>query len=329
MAVYYWLQAVQIVGTATRPEDEGTLLGRFIDVVTTVDPWVGHPYRFAAVWLTGSEEDVRQANRLLERSFEYHPDEWRNRFYLGFNHFYYLEEEEPAAHWLEEAARIEGSPRYLGGLAARLRAGQSGIEVAARMIHRLMAEAEDPYAKAEYEKMLDEIETERRARFLDAAREAISNVGRVEGWHPQVKRSPVLTPEPTGMGAQRRCHFYDGTSVVETVTDDMGVLLDDVIERAERASDRIHQFQRRRREREARAGHRPRASDGPEEFEDIEAWLADPGIIRHRGKLEMLRRNARSFLALDDPAAFLWRYVSPAPLQTMNTIKYATRTGRR
>ena len=53
---------------------------------------------------------------------------------------------------------------------------------------------------------------------LDAAWEAVSNVGRVEGWHPQVKRSPVLSPEPTGMGAQRRCHFYDGTSVVETVT---------------------------------------------------------------------------------------------------------------
>lgn len=53
---------------------------------------------------------------------------------------------------------------------------------------------------------------------LDAASEAVSNVGRVEGWHPQVKRSPVLSPEPTGMGAQRRCDFYDGTSVVETVT---------------------------------------------------------------------------------------------------------------
>ena len=53
---------------------------------------------------------------------------------------------------------------------------------------------------------------------LDASWEAISNVGNVERWHPEVKRSPVLTPEPTGMGAQRRCDFYDGTSVVETVT---------------------------------------------------------------------------------------------------------------
>jgi hypothetical protein len=204
MADYYWLQAVQIVGTSMRPEDEGTLLGRYIDVVTTVDPWVGHPYRFAAVWLTGSEEDVRQANRLLERSLEYHPDEWRNRFYLGFNHFYYLEEDEPAAHWLEEAAKLEGSPRYLGGLAARLRAGTAGIEVAAGMIQRLLAGTEDPYAKAEYEKMLDEIETERRARFLDAARRAYrkghgEDIRSVEdllkGPYPVLQKLP---PEPHG-----------------------------------------------------------------------------------------------------------------------------------
>jgi hypothetical protein len=202
MADYYWLQAVQVVGSSMRPEDEGTLLGRFIDVVTTVDPWVGHPYRFAAVWLTGSEEDVRQANRILERSIDYHPDEWRNRFYLGFNQFYYLEEDQPAAHWLEEAAKIESAPRYLAGLAARLRAGKAGLEVAAGMIRRLLADSDDPHARAAYEKMLDEIETERRARFLDAAREAYRK-GRgediqsvedlVKGPYPALQKLP---PEP-------------------------------------------------------------------------------------------------------------------------------------
>jgi hypothetical protein len=193
---------VQIVGGSMRPEDEGTLLGRYIDVVTTVDPWVDHPYRFAALWLTGSEEDVRQANRLLERSLPYHPDDWRNRFYLGFNHFYYLEQSEPAAHWLEEAAKIEGSPRYLAGLAARLRAGNAGIEVAAGMIRKLLADTDDPQAKAEYQKMFDEIESERRARVLDVARKAYREAnGRdiesvedlLKGPYPILQRLP---PEP-------------------------------------------------------------------------------------------------------------------------------------
>ena len=110
MADFYWLRAVQVVGSVAHPELHGTILGRFIDVVTKVDPWVDHPYRFAAVWLTRSEADVRQANLLLRRSLPYHPDEWRNRFYLGFNLFYYLEEPDEAAEYFEQAARLPGSP---------------------------------------------------------------------------------------------------------------------------------------------------------------------------------------------------------------------------
>jgi hypothetical protein len=175
------------------------VLGRFIDVVTTVDPWVDHAYRFAAIWLTGSEDDVRQANRLLKRSFDYHPDEWRNRFYLGFNYFYYLEEPEEAARWLDEAARMEGAPPYLIGLAARLRAGNAGLDVAASMIREMWNATQDPHKRARYEKMLDEIETERRARFLDRAREAYQerfgrDIDRVEdllaGDQPALKELP-------------------------------------------------------------------------------------------------------------------------------------------
>ncbi len=170
LADFYWLQAVQIVGASQKPEEEGTVLGRFIDVVTTVDPWVGHPYRFAAVWLTGSEADVRHANMLLERSTAYHPDDWRNAFYLGFNHFYYLEQPDEAAQWIERAARLPDSPEYLVGLAARLRAGHAGLDVAAGLIQELAQETADPYERAEFEKMLEEIHTERLARMLDRAR---------------------------------------------------------------------------------------------------------------------------------------------------------------
>ena len=204
MSDFYWLQAVQIVGSAVHPEAEGTLLGRFIDVITTVNPWVDHPYRFAAVWLTGTEEDVRHANRLLERSIQYHPEDWRNRFYLGFNHFYYLEDAETASRWLTEAAELPGAPSYLGPLAVRLQVEGAGLDVAASMIRKLMEGTEDPYAKADYEKKLDEIENERRARVLDKAREVYKRrFGRditsvqdlASGPEPVMKRLP---PEVNG-----------------------------------------------------------------------------------------------------------------------------------
>jgi hypothetical protein len=169
MSDFYWLQAVQVVGATVKPESKGTLLGRYIDVVTTLDPWVDHPYRFAAVWLTGSEADVRQADRLLLRSMPYHPKEWRNRFYLGFNLFYYLGENEDAAGWVEKAAFLPGAPSYLIGLAAKLRAGQN-LDVAENMILEMLRSTKDPKRRARYEDMLDRIGTERRARVLDQAR---------------------------------------------------------------------------------------------------------------------------------------------------------------
>ena len=40
----------------------------------------------------------------------------------------------------------------------------------------------------------------------------------------------------------------------------------------------------------------------------LDAWLRDPGLIRHRGKLEAMILNARLALSQDDFAAMLWRF---------------------
>jgi tetratricopeptide (TPR) repeat protein len=203
---YYWMRAVQIVGSPEGPVGRSHHLGRLIDVVTTLDPWVGHAYRFAAVWMIDDEPAVRHANAILERGIAHHPDDWRNRFYLGFNHFFYLGENGSAAAALEPAVGLPGAPRYLGRLVARLRSEASGgeIEAAAAFLQELLRQAEDPFAKAEYEKALDEIETERRARRLDAAREEferrhgrdLSSVEDLVQVKPPVLRA--LPPEPHG-----------------------------------------------------------------------------------------------------------------------------------
>ncbi len=49
----------------------------------------------------------------------------------------------------------------------------------------------------------------------------------------------------------------------------------------------------------------------------LETLLADPGIIRHRGKVFAFRQNARAWLDLidreGDPAGWLWSFVDGAP----------------
>src|SRR5215468_2178240 len=171
VADFHWLHAVQVVGDAAPiTSAQATLLGRLIDVVTTLDPWVEHAYRCAAVWLTDSPGSVHAANRLLVRGIAYHPLDWRNRHYLGFNHFFYLGEEEKAADILAPAVALPGAPRYLGALVARLRLRKGGLEATAAFLSELARETTDEYKRAEYLKTLDEIQVERWARGLEAAR---------------------------------------------------------------------------------------------------------------------------------------------------------------
>ena len=54
------------------------------------------------------------------------------------------------------------------------------------------------------------------------------------------------------------------------------------------------------------------ANWGPDK---VEALLADPGIIRHRGKIEATITNARAYLEIPDFSAFCWDHVGGAPIQ--------------
>ena len=212
MSDSYWLQAIQIVGgTDVLEPSDADQLGQLVDVVTTLNPHVGHPYRFAAIWLTHDERQVREGIRLLERSIEYHPEDWRNYFYIGFNHFFYLAEFEEAARVLEQAIHLPGRPAYLPRLVARLKSQHGDIDVAEVFLRELLRSTEDEDTRAKLEAALDEIEIEYKARHLDKARAAYrERMGRdleqiedlVRGPGRVLERLP--SPEPDGMPAEYR-----------------------------------------------------------------------------------------------------------------------------
>lgn len=53
--------------------------------------------------------------------------------------------------------------------------------------------------------------------------------------------------------------------------------------------------------------------------DEISALVQDPGIVRHRGKIEATVRNARAFLAVQSEFGsfdrYVWRFVDGVPLQ--------------
>lgn len=172
LADYYWLQAVQLVGgEVANPARHAADVGRYTELVTALDPWVDHPYRFAALWMSDDREAVHAANRLLERGIAYHPEEWRNRFYLSFNHLYQLGDAQAAARELEGAVGLPGAPTYLGRLLARLRSAGGDLDAAEAYLETLLELDPTLWFQIAYEEALVEIETERRARVLDEARE--------------------------------------------------------------------------------------------------------------------------------------------------------------
>ncbi len=215
---YYWIQVLyKVGGSMENTASYSSYVAKAIELVTTLNPWVDHPYRFAAIWLTDSEADVRKANEILTQGIEYHPDDWRNHFYLGFNQFYYLKENEAAIASFENCITREGAPAYLPRLIARLRSESSDIEAAAIFLQQMVMTAEHEYEKAIYQAALDEIEVEVKARFLEGARDQFAqlhgrDIERVEdltsGDHPILSGVPRAEPDALPESRRRGDYWY-------------------------------------------------------------------------------------------------------------------------
>ena len=113
-----------------------------------------------------------------------------------------------AARIIEEAISLPRAPYYLAGLVGKLRTDHDGLETTAAFLRQLIEVTEDEYAKASYLQAVDEVDTERRARLLDKARDVYRKQhGRditsvrdlVEGPRPVLRVLPPAHPFQEGV----------------------------------------------------------------------------------------------------------------------------------
>jgi DNA-3-methyladenine glycosylase I len=71
-------------------------------------------------------------------------------------------------------------------------------------------------------------------------------------------------------------------------------------------------LQKRERYREVFRNFEPEAVATMSD-EELDRLVADPGIIRHHGKIFSVRQNARAWLALEDPVGMIWSFVGNRP----------------
>lgn len=139
-----------------------------LDAATIVNPYLLAPYYFGQAVLPWEAGMVNEANLLLERGTKTRDWDWMLPYFIGFNHFYFLMENEKAAQYLMEASGRPGAWTFIPRLAARLRLEGGRTETTIAFLQEISKKTEDIGIKKRYE---IKIETLQRILFLEKAAE--------------------------------------------------------------------------------------------------------------------------------------------------------------
>lgn len=124
-----------------------------LDVVTDLDPYFEDPYVFAEGNLAW-EGRVAEANQLLEKGRKHRDWDWRIPYYIGFNHFYFLQDYQKGGEYVMEAARIPGSHPFLSTLGARLAYYGGKSKTAVIFLKQMLVQTQDSRLRARLERRL-------------------------------------------------------------------------------------------------------------------------------------------------------------------------------
>ncbi|MDP2682110.1 MAG: hypothetical protein Q8P28_04775 [Deltaproteobacteria bacterium] len=121
-----------------------------LNASTDLDPYFLDPYYVAQAHLIWEGNMVRETNTLLEKGSRYRDWDWNIPFYIGFNHFYFLQNNEEGAVYLMEASKRSGSPSLLPQLAARLMYKANRTENAIIFLQEMLLRTDDENTKKMY-----------------------------------------------------------------------------------------------------------------------------------------------------------------------------------
>lgn len=124
---YMFLKGIILLGSVSErkgstqiQESEWRWVYHILDAATDLDPFFYDPYYFANGYFPSYGNMTKEANTLLEKGSRYRNWDWKLPFFIGFNHFYYLHEDNEAAPYFMEAARRPGGSLSFASIAAKL-----------------------------------------------------------------------------------------------------------------------------------------------------------------------------------------------------------------
>ncbi|MEK7705274.1 MAG: hypothetical protein AAB426_09970 [Myxococcota bacterium] len=219
VADYYWLKAISQFGTTEMHTAGYPNLVGLMERVLALDPYFATAYDFAGTALTVKGLDPRASVTLLEQGLRYRPDSWRIAFYLGFNAFFFLGDNNLAASAMARAARVPGSPPMVAMLATRLAAEAGKPEVGLALTEALLETITEPTLRTVYEERRDLLRLEVELAVLHTAAERYQTiVGRSPRTLEDLVRPGILRTLPTHDPVGGR-YFLDVRSEVRTTSE--------------------------------------------------------------------------------------------------------------
>ena len=135
-----------------------------LDLITDLDPRAYDPYVLAQTTLPWEASMVDETNLLLLKAVKANPQNYRIYLFLWFNYFYFLEENEKAAFYLEKASKAPGAPKYYATLSARMHLYEGNILKGIIFLEELLKETYDPNRKKFLQNRLDAL---KKINFLE------------------------------------------------------------------------------------------------------------------------------------------------------------------
>jgi len=171
-----------------------------VDLLTDLDPQYYTAYLFSGMGLIHNFDDAKLAKPILQKGMAVFPDSWELPFWIGYDHYTYLEDYQTAAQYFYEAAQKPGAPgRFLALLVSAAKKGGS-YENAFWAMKIMMESAEDEKTRQVYEKKLVQLEN------LIVLTQASQKFNEITGHYPESLTDltrkglvPGLPEDPLGM----------------------------------------------------------------------------------------------------------------------------------
>ncbi len=124
--------------------DEWQMIYRALVQISNLDPRFVDTYVLAQMTLPFDAGMVEETNVLLKKAAKILTDDYRPYFFLWYNYFKFLDNQERAAYFLAKAAIVPGAPNYFSTLAARMSLYSGKTYAGVVLLQEMIKDTNDP-----------------------------------------------------------------------------------------------------------------------------------------------------------------------------------------